>query len=108
MALRTSWHEFRETAIPSSGDARRGVPTPGQPLPIKLLGAINAHISSQSTVAAAKLAINAATHGMGSHPLVRRGAGDVAGTGVAAHVGMPSSSGQFSDTVQIALPLWHL
>jgi uncharacterized membrane protein YcjF (UPF0283 family) len=37
-----------------------------------------------ATVAAAKIAVNAATHAMMSHPLLRQLAGDVAGAGVAA------------------------
>ena len=37
-----------------------------------------------ATVAAAEIAVNAATHAMVSHPLLRHLAGDVAGAGVAA------------------------
>jgi uncharacterized membrane protein YcjF (UPF0283 family) len=37
-----------------------------------------------ATVAAAEIAVNAATHAMVSHPLLRHVAGDVAGAGVAA------------------------
>ena len=37
-----------------------------------------------ATVAATEVAVNAATHAMVSHPLLRHLAGDVAGAGVAA------------------------
>ena len=37
-----------------------------------------------ATVAAAETAVNAATHAMVSHPLLRHVAGDAAGAGVAA------------------------
>ena len=37
-----------------------------------------------ATVAAAEIAVNAATHAIVSHPLLRHLAGDVAGAGVAA------------------------
>jgi hypothetical protein len=37
-----------------------------------------------ATVAATEIAVNAATHAMVSHPLLRHLAGDVAGAGVAA------------------------
>ncbi len=39
---------------------------------------------SAATVAATEVAVNAATHAMMNHPLLRHLAGDVAGAGVAA------------------------